>query len=50
LNDNYAPHPFSSRLNVEIRRWALASELEVNDLFRAGEGRFGGDGDPFPVK
>jgi hypothetical protein len=30
-------------------RWALASELEVNDLFRAGEGRFVGDGNPFPV-
>jgi len=30
-------------------RWPLASELEVNDLFRAGEGRFVGDGDPFPV-
>jgi hypothetical protein len=30
-------------------RWAVASELEVNDLFRAGEGRFVGDGNPFPV-
>jgi hypothetical protein len=48
--DNYAPHPFSRRLNGEIRRWALTSELELNDLFRAGEGRFVGDGDPFPVK
>ena len=49
LKDNYARHLFSSRLNGEIGRWALASELEVNDLFRAVEGRFVGDGDPFPV-
>ena len=50
LKDNYARHLFSSRLNGEIGRWALASELEVNDLFRAVEGRFVGDGDPFPVE
>jgi len=49
LNDNYAQHLFSSRLSAEMGRWPLASELEVNDLFRAGEGRFVGDGDPFPV-
>jgi hypothetical protein len=46
---NYARHLFPSWLSAEVGRWALASELEVNDLFRAGEGRFVGDGDPFPV-
>jgi hypothetical protein len=41
--------PTSSRLSAKMGRWALAAELEVNDFFRAGEGRFVGDGDPFPI-
>jgi hypothetical protein len=49
LNDSYARHLFSSRLSAEMGRWALASELEVNDLLSAGKRRFVGNGDSLSV-